>query len=193
MIRQASSSAAAVLALGLAGVAQAAPSPVAAYSLAAPTSVATSGLVARAVVPAGSPCPRLMADGRALPMHWRRAAGGTGAAFSPVMVCERVIPPGTASAAVGGLTIPAAMPGRVDRIGIFDDSGCRIRAGSVTQDCADDRAWPLTRISRRLAASDPDVVLVPGDFFYRETACPGDEQPLCAGSPPPVGGMPFTD
>lgn len=169
------------------------PSPIAAYSLAAPTSVAPSGLVARAVVPAGSACPSLVADGRALPMQWRRAAPNTGAAFAPVLVCNRVIPKGTESALVGGLAIPASMPRRVQRIGIFDDSGCRILTGAVTQDCANDRAWPLARISRRVAASRPDVVLVPGDFFYRESGCPAAQQALCAGSPPPVGGMPFTD
>lgn len=193
MIRIASLIAAAAATLALATAAGATPSPIAAYSLAAPTSVAQSGLVARAVVPAGSACPSLMADGRALPMQWRRAAPNTGAAFVPVLVCNRVIPRGTRSASVGGLAIPAAMPRRVQRIGIFDDSGCRILTGAVTQDCANDRAWPLARISRRVAASRPDVVLVPGDFFYRESTCPSADQALCAGSPPPVGGMPFTD
>ncbi len=171
----------------------AAPSPIAAYSLAAPVSVAPSGLVARAVVPAGSACPSLVADGRVLRMQWRRAAPNTGAAFSPVLVCNRAIPPGTRSASVGGLRIPAAMPARVTRLGIVDDTGCRIRTGDITQDCADDRAWPLARIARRVATSRPQVVLVPGDFFYREAACPPAEQALCAGSPPPVAGMPFTD
>jgi hypothetical protein len=168
-------------------------SPIAAYSLAAPVSVTPSGLVARAVVPAGSACPSLVADGKVLPMQWRRAAPNTGAAFSPVLVCNRAIPVGTTSASVGGLRIPASMPARVTRLGIFDDTGCRIRSGDETQDCANDRAWPLARIARRVAASRPQVVLMPGDFFYRESACPPSEQALCAGSPPPVAGMPFTD
>lgn len=179
--------------IGAAASATAAPAPIAAYSLATPASVAPSGLLARAVVPAGSPCPNLQVDGRSLAMTWRRPAPNTGSAFAPVLVCERAIPRGASTAAVGGLAIPAAMPAKVERIGIFDDSGCRILTGDVTQDCADDRAWPLARISRRVADSRPHVVLVPGDFFYREGACPPTQQALCAGSPPPVGGMPFTD
>jgi len=173
--------------------ASAAPSPIAAYSLAAPTSVTKSGLIARAVVPAGSPCPSLVVDDRRIPMEQREAAPNTGAAFSGVMVCERPMPRGARQASVGGLQVPAAMPAQVKRIGIFDDSGCRILANYATQNCADDRAWPLARLSRRVADSNPDVVLVPGDFFYRETSCPATQQALCAGSPPPVGGMPFTD
>jgi 3',5'-cyclic AMP phosphodiesterase CpdA len=193
MSRLITSIAAIAAALGLAAAAQAAPSPIAAYSLAAPTSVAPSGLVARAVLPAGSPCPSLRVDGRDLRMSWRRPAPNTGSAFAPVLVCDRAIPAGAGEASVGGVAIPAAMPATVKRIGVFDDSGCRILTGAVTQDCADDRAWPLARISRRVADSNPDVVLVPGDFFYRESACPAGQQALCAGSPPPVGGMPFTD
>lgn len=193
MNRLAYAIAALATALGLVACAQAAPSPVAAYSLAAPTAVAPSGLVARAVVPAGSPCPHLDVNGRSLRMSWRRPAPNTGSAFAPVMVCDRAIPRGASTASVGGVAIPAAMPARVQRIGIFDDSGCRILVGAVTQDCANDRAWPLARISRRVADSRPDVVLVPGDFFYRESACPAAQQALCAGSPPPVAGMPFTD
>ena len=186
--------AATIAALGVSSaLASAAPSPIAAYSLAAPTSVAKSGLVARAVLPAGSSCPSLLVDGRALPMQWRKPAPNTGNAFAGVLVCNRVIPDGASTASVGGLDIPAAMPARVQRIGIFDDSGCRVSPVYVVQDCSDDRAWPLARIAQRVAASRPDVVLVPGDFFYRETTCPAASQALCAGSPPPVTGMPFTD
>jgi len=179
--------------MALTGTASSAPSPIAAYSLAAPTSAGKSGLVARAVVPAGSSCPSLVVDGRRFAMSWRKPAPNTGNAFASVMVCNRVVPPGALAASVGGLPIPAAMPRAVQRIGIFDDNGCRILTGEVTQDCSDDRAWPLARISQRMAASRPDVVLVPGDFFYRESACPPTAQALCAGSPPPVTGMPFTD
>lgn len=186
--------AATIAALGLSvAAASATPSPIAAYALAAPTSVAKSGLVARAVLPAGSPCPSLVVDGRALPMQWRKPAPNTGNAFASVLVCNRAIPAGARSASVGGLEIPASMPAQVQRIGIFDDSGCRVSAVYVVQNCSDDRAWPLARIAQRVASSRPDVVLAPGDFFYREIACPPASQALCAGSPPPVAGMPFTD
>lgn len=175
------------------GTAVAAAPPIAAYSLAAPRSLAASGLVARAVVPAGAGCPDLVADGRSLRMNLRSAAANTGSAFAPITVCERTVPAGSTRVTVGGTAIPAAMPGRVRRIGIFSDSGCRVKPGDPVQDCSSTEAWPLAGIARRVAGSSPDVVVFTGDFFYREGPCPDGFQDYCGASPPPVPGMPFTD
>jgi len=167
-------------------------SPIAAYSIAAPTSVAASGLVARAVVPAGATCPDLVVDGRALRTKARLAGPTTGAAFAPIMACERVMPRGASSASFGGLTIPAAMPARVRTLVMFGDSGCRIK-GTIVQNCASTTDWPLARIARRISATKPDVIAFTGDFLYRESACPATLQDACGASPAPLGGMPFTD
>jgi 3',5'-cyclic AMP phosphodiesterase CpdA len=166
--------------------------PIAAYSIAAPTAVAESGLVARAVVPAGAPCPNLVVDGRAFRTKARLAGPTTGAAFAPIMACERVMPVGATSAVFGGATIPAAMPARVDTLVMFGDSGCRMKQQTF-QNCARVDDWPLARIARRVSATNPDVIAFTGDFFYREAACPANLQAWCGASPPPVTGMPFTD
>jgi len=166
--------------------------PIAAYSIAAPTSVAASGLVARAVVPAGATCPDLVVDGRALRTKARLAGPTTGAAFAPIMACERVMPRRASSASFGGLTIPAAMPARVRTLVMFGDSGCRIK-GTNVQNCASTTDWPLARIARRISATKPDVIAFTGDFFYRESACPATLQDECGASPAPLAGMPFTD
>ncbi|MFZ4755704.1 MAG: metallophosphoesterase [Miltoncostaeaceae bacterium] len=166
--------------------------PIAAYSIAAPHSVAASGLVARAVVPAGATCPDLMVNGRALRTHIRLALPSTTVAFAPILVCERVVPTGGTRASIGGLAIPAAMPTRVDHMVMFGDTGCSIQ-DTVVQDCADPAQWPLARISRRIAMEKPDVILFTGDFFYRETACLPEYTAWCGASPPPITGAPFTD
>lgn len=173
---------------------------ISAYSVAAPTSTTPSGLVARAVIPAGARCPDLgvitdrhdKARIRTIAMQERKAAPTTAPAFAAITVCTAHLPIDAVFASVAGRAIPARMPTTVDRIAIFGDSGCRIIA-SVVQDCADPAAWPLSIISSSIARDRPDAVLYAGDFFYREAGCPPDEQDECGSSPPPVTGLPFTD
>jgi len=205
-------SVAVVVALGALSVAvpdaarAAAPSPsasaevIAAYSLAAPVAQVPSGLVVRAVLPAGATCPDLVAavprgEGvrvRVVPMRERPAPATTAPAFDPITVCSADMPVGATGAAVGGRAVPASMPSRVERLAIFGDSGCRIVSYEV-QDCANPANWPLSIISESIAAEEPDAVLFAGDFFYREDGCPAALQALCGSSPPPVTGAPFTD
>lgn len=169
---------------------------IAAYTLVAPTDVAASKLLARAVVPRGLPCPRLrvkVSGGtRNLGMAPRLPGATAAPAFSQLQVCDRAIPQGATAASIAGTAIPAAIPGRVRRIAITGDTGCRIK-GSTIQDCNNPEAWPLARISAAMAASDPDVILYLGDFLYREAACPTSASALCGGSPGPLPGYPFVD
>lgn len=171
--------------------------PIAAYSLAAPKGESPSGLVARAIVPGGTSCPRLVvlrADGteRSVPMTPRRAPATTGGSFSAFTACSADIPARAVQARVGTAVIPAAMPTRVTRMAIFGDTGCRLK-GSTVQDCSTQQTWPLARISSSIANDRPDLILFTGDFFYREAACPDAQQASCAGSPAPVPGAPFKD
>lgn len=170
---------------------------ISAYSLAAPLSEAASGLVARAVVAAGAECPGLRvvdARGRArvVPMSVRPTPARTSPAFDAITVCSVAIPSGSTRASIAGVAVPAAMPATVDRLALLGDSGCRIASWQV-QDCASPDAWPLARLAQSVADERPDAILVNGDFFYREAACPESSQALCGSSPPPVSGMPFTD
>lgn len=171
--------------------------PVAAYALVAPIGASPSGLVARAVVPAGSECPPLhivREDGhrQSVPMTERKAPETTGAAFAALTACTVDIPAGSVEARVGTTLIPSTMPERIDSMTILGDTGCRMK-GSTIQDCADVDEWPLAKIASSIAEDQPDVVVFTGDFFYREAACPEDKQDLCGGSPMPIPGMPFRD
>lgn len=176
----------------------------AAYSLVAPRSQAESGLTARAVIPAATACPRLTVTlpvpGRpsgtlravALPMTVRPVPATTAPAFSALTVCQADLPRGARTASIAGRPIPAHLPSIVDAIAVFGDTGCRV-SGSRVQDCSSPTEWPLSRVAQRIATRDPDVVVFVGDVFYREGACPADQQARCGSSPPPVAGMPFTD
>lgn len=188
--------AATLASVGAAHATSSSPGVIAAYSLAAPTSTAASGLLARAVVPNGSPCPTLVITRggatASLRMAVRPAPARTSPAFDSITVCERAVPVGSDTATVSGASIPAHMPARVERLALVGDTGCRIWP-TQTQDCASPTAWPLARISASIAAEAPDAILINGDFFYRESACPESAQALCGSSPPPVTGLPMTD
>ena len=173
------------------------PGVLAAYSLAAPVAVSPSGLVVRAVVPAGGDCPRLTVIGpdgrtRALGMRERPVPARTSPAFDAIRVCTRAMPANVTRASVSGVAVPASLPSRIDRLALLGDTGCRIASWQV-QDCSSPDDWPLALISQRVADASPDAILVNGDFFYREAPCPADHEAECGSSPPPVVGMPFTD
>lgn len=196
----AASAAVSTLAFGPAVVASADtphPGVLAAYSLAAPVGTSPSGLVVRAVVPAGSDCPTLTVRGpggstRSLRMAVRPAPANTAPAFDAITVCSRAIPAGVRSASVAGRTVPARLPSTIRRLALLGDSGCRIASWQV-QDCVSPAAWPLARLAQSIAADHPDAIVFNGDFFYREAPCPPAAQDLCGSSPPPVDGLPFTD
>jgi hypothetical protein len=99
----------------------------------------------------------------------------------PVRVCETIIPPGTASAAVEGHTLP--MPkSRPQRVVIIGDTGCRLKAPAAFQACNDAQAWPFAAVARGAARWQPDLVVHVGDYHYRESPCPRGNAG-CSGSP----------
>ncbi|MDP1876479.1 MAG: metallophosphoesterase [Actinomycetota bacterium] len=174
--------------------------PISAYTLVAPRSTAASGLVVRAVMPAGADCPEVevvrqrngnVHFGR-LDMRERSAPATTYPAFASILVCSAHLPLDVIGASVAGRPVPAALPAVVDEVAMVSDTGCRIASFEV-QDCSSAVEWPLAAISQSIADEEPDVVLVVGDFYYREAACPPTAQALCGSSPPPVTGLPFTD
>ena len=181
-------------------LAAAQPDPIASYTLVAATSVADSGLVARTVMPAGAACPDLTVVRRTskgvvkktYSMKVRKPAATAKRAFNTVRVCSRNMPTKAVRASIDGRRIPSSMPSSVTTMAMLADTGCRVR-GATIQDCNSPAAWPLKTIARRIAKEKPDIILNPGDYYYREQACPPADQALCGGTPPPVAGMPFTD
>ena len=177
--------------------AQPGPQVISAYALAAPTAQTPSGLVARAVIPAGGSCPGLRVTDetgrtRLLRMAVRPAPANTTPAFDAITVCSADVPVAAVRASVAGVRIPARMPERITRLAMLGDSGCRIASWQV-QDCASVEAWPFARLAQSVADERPDAILFNGDFFYREATCPDTAQGQCGSSPPPVAGLPFTD
>ena len=169
---------------------------IAAYTLVAPTDVAESGVVARAILNAGAECPEVDATGPAgeqrVPMTVRAPAPTAAPVFADITVCTAVLPVGLSAATVDDRSIPAAMPEQVDELAIFADSGCRVDEKRI-QDCNDPDGWPLAQIARNVAAAQPDLILDPGDYYYREIGCPPEDEALCGGTVPPVPGYPFDE
>lgn len=177
----------------------AAPTTVASYTLIAPATTSKSQLVARAILRPGRPCPPLLtrtaagAPWRSTATTQRRVGPLAAPAFASVKVCSAMVPVGVTQATLGGRQIPAAIPASVTRIGITADSGCKVK-GSKIQDC-NNGGWPLAGMAAGLASMRPQVVFEPGDYYYRDEACPKASWAKCGVTPPvePTPGMPFTD
>jgi hypothetical protein len=134
---------------------------------------------ARAIVPAGMPCPLIQIDGTAAQMQLRAAP--TLPTF-PVSVCELAVPLGASKAQVAGRPLPLLSVEQPKRIAALGDTGCRMKTGHAFQACDDPASWPFAAVSRAVAEWRPELVINTGDYLYRELACtPGDKN--CAASP----------
>ena len=131
-------------------------------------------LSVRAVVATGTPCPRVTADGRNIPVKKRL---GPDERF-PLELCDAHAPAASAKIAVGGKAVPT-LPATVRRIVVLGDTGCRIE-GPEVQDCQDPKSWPFHTVSERAAARHPDLVIHVGDYLYRLSPCPAGNT-ACAG------------
>ena len=139
-------------------------------------------------------CPSVTIDGAAMPMTVRsepgQSFGGVKAAQFPVRGCELAVPPGAVSAILGGKPLPLPRP-NPQRIVIFGDTGCRLKAGDPWQACNDPNAWPFPKVAALAAAARPDLMIHVGDYEYREDKCPPDNSG-CAGSPAGYGWAPWS-
>ena len=89
----------------------------------------------RTVVDRGG-CPNIEIDGAVRRMAIRARPG---IAF-PQTVCSLRLPKGARSAQLAGQAL--ALPGPVNRIVVFGDTGCRLKGADV-QDCNNPAAWPF--------------------------------------------------
>jgi len=103
-----------------------------------------------------------------------------------ILICEANLPLGVRSAAIGGTRVPVP-PLKLKKIAVIGDTGCRIKCDDDgkcnVQNCNDAKKWPFARIAGKVAEERPDVVIHVGDYHYRESACPANEQKKCGGSP----------
>jgi hypothetical protein len=130
--------------------------------------------LARVVVSGVLDCPSAEVDGAAAAMTPRQPVPD---GFRPL--CEIALPRGAKFARVNGQSLP--LP-QVDpsRIAVIGDTGCRIK-GTEIQDC--NREWPFDRVSKAVAARQPQLVIHVGDYLYREDPCPAKDHAKCGGSP----------
>ena len=144
------------------------------------------------VITSADRCPEISIDGQTQAMQLRAAPGTmplrSGAqkdakeAVFPLRSCEAPLPRGTASAKVGGVSLPLA-PAVAQRILIIADTGCRLKASDQAfQLCNDAKDWPFAEVVKSAAALKPDLVIHIGDMHYRESPCPATLAG-CAGSP----------
>lgn len=116
--------------------------------------------LARAIVGADDPCPRIRGP-QTLPMTERDNPHGF-----PVKVCEALVPfdvPLALETADGPLSLPT-VKSQVTRILVMGDTGCK------SSDCAAGTpAQPFAGMAAAAAKTPPDVILHMGDYNYRGT------------------------
>lgn len=170
--------------------------PFAAFTIVAPSTVSDSQLVARALVDAEGGCPSVLTYGEngfaKVPMTPRLPGPNAAPAFSQILACSAPLPTGLRSASISGQVIPASMPETVEKIAMFADSGCRMDKYRI-QECNDVDKWPLAQIAGRVAAEEPDLIVDPGDYVYREIRCPEKFNDRCGGTIGPMDGFPFSE
>ena len=139
-------------------------------------------------------CPLIRFDAREVPMGvraaptslplrpTRSAPADSRPSLFPLLTCEKEVPAGTRSAAIGDLSLPLPKH-EIKRIIVIGDTGCRLKkSDGAYQACNDSDLYPFARIAAAAANWKPDLVVHVGDLLYRENACPPGN-PGCAGSP----------
>ena len=151
------------------------PAPTPGKVLSAWVELTGAGPSIRAVVEGGV-CPIVRTDFERRQMLVRERASK---AF-PITVCELGAPRFARHVTVGGRKL-SLTTGRLRRIVVFGDTGCRMKDAQM-QACNDVNQWPFPAIMKAAAAKHPDLAIHVGDYYYREMPCtPGDAG--CAGSP----------
>jgi len=140
-----------------------------------------NGAIARAITSQPT-CPSVSIDGQSQTMLVRSQPS---LPFYPVTSCEIALPAATVFATLDEEALPLPKKGDYTRIVVIGDTGCRLDTSgtpAVYQSCNDPNAWPVAKIAANAAATGPDLIVMTGDYHYREAPCaPGNSG--CAGSP----------
>ena len=124
-------------------------------------------------------CPSVLLDGQPASMVQRAAPTGP----HPNRVCTARVPTGTNSIQLEGMTLPVPMTTTPEQIVVLGDSGCRVSAKhGLYQACNNSSIWPFKKVSDSAAQSGPELILVTGDYIYRESPCPTGNKG-CEGTP----------
>ena len=140
-----------------------------------------NGAIARAITSQPA-CPSVSIDGKSQSMQVRSQPS---LPFYPVTSCEIALPAATTFATLDEDALPLPKKGEYTKIVVIGDTGCRLDTSgtpAVYQACNDPNAWPVAKIAANAAAAGPELIVMTGDYHYREAPCaPGNAG--CAGSP----------
>ena len=140
----------------------------------------STGLEARAIVGAGTTCPRFQVDGVTVAMTARALDGPD----FPVVSCASTVSNSAHTIVVGTTVLPSPTTS-AGRILVLGDTGCRMASGWY-QNCSGSGTgtpWNFAAVATTVAAEQPDLIVHVGDYVYREAECDTVAQPGCAGSP----------
>jgi len=122
-------------------------------------------------------CPSMRVNGSGRVMNERAAPDPPD---YDVLTCQKSIGQSANRIEVDGTQLQAPV-GRVERIAVVGDTGCRMAGPGFTQACNDPAAWPFEQVADSIAEWNPELIVHVGDYHYREKPCPAGID--CAGSP----------
>jgi uncharacterized protein (TIGR03437 family) len=140
-----------------------------------------NGAIARAITSQPA-CPSVSIDGKSQSMQVRSQPS---LPFYPVTSCEIALPAATTFATLDEDALPLPKKGEYTKIVVIGDTGCRLDTSgtpAVYQACNDPNAWPVAKIAANAAAAGPELIVMTGDYHYREAPC-AHGNAGCAGSP----------
>lgn len=140
-----------------------------------------TGAIARAITSQPT-CPTVSIDGVPQMMQVRSQPS---LPFYPVTSCEIALPSTAIFATLEEEPLPLPKKGEYTKIAVIGDTGCRLDTSGVPavyQACNDPDQWPVAKISVSTAATAPELIIMTGDYHYREAPCPVGNVG-CASSP----------
>jgi predicted phosphodiesterase len=149
--------------------------------------IGSEGAVVRAIVTdPQAACPDIEIENDSVSRTYNMQVRSAPQAGFEILICEANLPQRVRSASIGGTPVPVP-PRQLKKIAVIGDTGCRIKCDPGgkcnVQSCNDPKKWPFATVAAKVAQEHPDVVIHVGDYHYRESACPADEQKKCGGSP----------
>lgn len=139
-----------------------------------------NGLVARAINKTVNQIPQITLDGEKHAMKLRTSNGPSN---FPIWVYEYNLPNSASTVSIDNQKLNK--PKKLDKIVILGDTGCRIKS-DWAQNCngqGTGEVWGFPQIAKAVEGEHADLLIHVGDYVYRESPCPVDQQPGCKGSP----------
>lgn len=90
----------------------------------------------------------------------------------PTLVCGVLLPPSAQQVTLHTQIFPVQTQS-IDRVILLGDTGCKVADyENLFQSCNNPSLWPFAIIANQIATLKPNLIIHTGDYIYRESPCP---------------------